>query len=181
MNLMSTLKNLNEKYVVKRTLKFDDLDISIGLQTLSSLEEVKTLESCKDLEGSLYLQTIKRNSLAYAIREVNGVALEAEIVKEDGKKVSRFLFLCDCLDGWSAPVRDTLFEMFTDMNLELEDRISKSAKFTKFNMATPDFKEIKPMFRRVEEPEEPENEVDALKKKVDKEIDAENAKLAKKG
>jgi hypothetical protein len=179
MDLVSTLKNLGSEYVVKRDLNFEEMKIIIGLQTLSAIEEVKVLESCKDLEGSQYIQTLKRNSLAYAVRSVNGEILADEVTVEAGKKVSRFIFLCGCLDEWPAAIRDVLFDVFSDMNQELENHVSKTAKFTRYSMTTPAFAETKPMFRRVEEPETPEDDMEALKKKVEDEIDSENAKLNK--
>jgi hypothetical protein len=180
MDLFSALKNLGEEYTVKRDVNFEELKVIVGLQTLSAVEEVKVLESCRSLEGSQYLQTLKRNSLAYAIKSVNGTLLADEIPTEDGKKLSRFMFLCGYLDEWPSAIRDVLFEVFSDMNQELENHVTKTAKFTRYSMTTPSFAETKPMFRRVEEPEEPADAAEALKKKVDAEITAENIKLNKK-
>lgn len=180
MDLIPALKNLNEAYTVKRTVNFDDLNMTIGLRSLTALEEVKVLESCKDFEGAQYVQMLKRNSLAYGIRSINGVDLEEDIQISENEKVSRFMFLCEQLDQWPSAIRDMLFDVFTDMNVEVEKRVNSSAKFDRFSMDTPSFEEAKPLFRRVEEPE-PDNETDQLKKQVDEEISKENEKLNKAG
>jgi len=176
MNLTPIFKNISEAYVVKRTVDFDTLGIKVSLQTLTALEEVKVLESCKELEGAQYLQALKRNSLAYAIRGFNDIELGDEITTDAGTKMSKFLFLCEQFDKWPSAIRDILFTVFTDMSQEMEKKVSDSVKFTPFAMSAPDFKEAKPMFRRIDEPES-QDEAEILKKKVEEEITTEDAKI----
>ena len=177
MDLLPALKNLGEMYTVKRLVKFEVVDMTVSLQTLSAIEEVKVLESCKDFDGSQYLQTLKRNSLAYAIRGINGQELSDEIPSEDGSKQSRFLFFCKYLDEWPAPVRDTLFDVFTDMNIEMEKKVAETAKFARFALANPDLKEAQPLFRPVDDPGAGDGAADSLQKKVEEEIASEDAKI----
>ena len=180
MNLASALQNLNEMFTIKRTVTLETINMTLELKTLTALDEVKVLESCKDFEGSQYVQMLKRNSLAYSIQGVNGVPLDDEIQVSENEKLSKFMFLCGYLDTWPSAIRDLLFEVFTDMNVEVENKVKESMKFERYSVDNPSFEEVKPMFRRVDEPE-PEDEADKLKKQVDEEISAEDSKLSQAG
>ena len=99
---MSSLKDVFAKiktaFFLKKEIDFEEAGIKMTLEPLTSAEELKVLEACKDYEGAIYIEGIKKHSLAYTIRKINDMEFKGEFVDyedEKGKPASesRHLFM----------------------------------------------------------------------------------------
>jgi hypothetical protein len=176
---------------------FAEQGLHFELEPLTSVDEVKILETCKDLEGGQYIEALKRHSLACAIKLielkeiVNGVEkkevidLSREIIEftteaGDVKTKSRFLYMIDYLGQWPSFMIDTLFDAFTNMQKDTEQRINNSAKFEKFVLSEKLPVEENKGLRRIIESDSDEGltEVDRMSQIVDQEIADADAQIA---
>jgi hypothetical protein len=185
---MADLKNffssIKKTFTVQRKVDFEDLNLHITLEPLTALEEVMVLEACTPKEGGAFIAELKRSSLAYAIKEINEFKFydkDIEYPDENGNPIneSKYLFLVRYIDEWPIALRDALFDAFNDIQLEIEDMISKKTKFKRFGAAPVVVSETKKEagipagFKKVEEPKEPEpvNETERLNQQVKREAE----------
>lgn len=158
MDFDGILKKIKENYSPRKPVDFDEAGLHFELEPLTSHEEIKVLEACKDVEDTQYIEALKRNSLACAIKKMNDIELgdkeDIEYEDKEGKKVSKskFLYMLDFLSNWPSTLVDLLFDAFTSMSKGIEIKVMEEAKFEKFNVTEePDITEKKEEFRRVEE------------------------------
>jgi len=177
-NFDTILQSIKGHFSQRKKVDFEEEDLHFEIEPLTSKEEVIILESCKDIGESEYIEALKRHTLACSIKKVNEQEItENEIEYEPGKSKSKFLFMLDYLAEWPSGLIDLLFDAFTHMQREVEDRIKSSAKFERFKLSDSiEDEETKGEFRRlVENTSEGLSEVEKLKKKVDKEIEDADA------
>jgi hypothetical protein len=137
--LQNLFENIRQRFSIKRVIDFEGYDLSITIQPLTSIEELKVIEACKDVEGVLYLESLKKSSLAFAIRRVNDLVFESTDVEyedNEGKLVveSKYLFLLRQIESWPAALRDTIFEAFNNMTVELEYTLARKTKYERFQV-----------------------------------------------
>ena len=186
MDLNGVLGKIKENFSPRRKVDFDEVDLHFELEPITSSEEIKVLEASKELEGSAYIEALKKYSLAFAIKKINDTEFPVdEITYQDGEETkiqSKFLFLSKQIEKWPTPLRDTLFEVYQNMAEEIEDKIKKMAKFERFQITPVDTEEKSEdqKFRRVNEAKKDSdvNEVNRLNKKVDEEIANANMAMA---
>lgn len=186
MDLKNLLSSIKKTFSVQRKVDFDDLGLHIVLEPLTALEEVKVLEICNNKDGGAFIAELKRSSLAFSIKEINEFKfydLDITYPDEAGKTIneSKYLFLARYIDDWPIALRDALFDAFNDIQLEVEDIVTKKTKFKRFGTApavteapaAPKESGIPAGFRRVVEPKElePENETERLNQQVQREAD----------
>jgi len=175
MDFNSILKAVNKTFKPRKTVNFEGLDIDIEI--LEGSEEMKVVESIKDFEGAEYVESMKRHTLAFAIKRVNDLNLDQDIIpfEEDGKlvKKSKYLFMRDFLAKWPTALVDLIFDAYTNMQLEVETKLRDTMKFDRFKATeAPEVKEPEPTMKEIKEDEElDENLTDAekLAKQVEKE------------
>jgi hypothetical protein len=185
MNLKNIFKKVKEDVRIRKEVDFPSIGITIYMEPPTSMEEVKILSSCQDLEGAEYIGGVKIHSLAYAIKKINDTELsdddDYDYVNKNGEKenLSKYLYMVRQLEEWPSAVRDILFEAFTDMQNEMEEKIKSMAKFKRFTTTTQsDAEESESKYRRVDEKEDENlDEVEKLNKKVKEEIDQANMEL----
>jgi len=181
MNFDEILKNVNNKFMPRKSIDFEDYGIHIELQPLAAKDEIKIIDYCKDYEGTEYMEMLKRSSLALAIKNINGNEIDKEIIEytdEEGnvKSKSRFLYMIDYLGKWPSSLVDILFDSFANVTEEAEDRAKKGIKFDRYD--PPAIAQIaKSKFKKVEEAKEPLTETEQLNEKVSEEIDKAQTKL----
>ena len=188
-SLKSLFVKIKKTFELKRVVDFPEYGLSFELRPLTSREELKVLEACKDFEGAIYIDALKKHSLAYGIKRINELSFEedSDLEYEDdaGKpvKVSSYLFLLEKIDELPSTFRDTLFDVFSNLLEEMEHKITDKAKFEKFTIQPPPAPEPKqdsgapPGFRRVEEPkDEPEDEMEKMERQAKREV--EQAQMA---
>jgi hypothetical protein len=187
MDLKNLFDTIKKTFTVQRKVDFDDMDLHVVLEPLTALEEVMVLEACNPKEGGAYIAELKKNSLAFSIKEINEFKFydrDIEYPDENGKVIneSKYLFLAHQIETWPVALRDALFDAFNDIILEVEDIITKKTKFKRFGAAAPVTVEtdsekqsagIPAGFRKIEEPKEPEpaNETERLNQQVKKEAE----------
>jgi hypothetical protein len=202
MGLDSILSTIRKSLTPRKNVDFAEHGLHIELEPLTSKDEIKILEACKDLDGSQYIEGLKRHSLACGIKLIelkeideNGVEKKEvidlsteliEYVMETGevKIKSRFLYMIDYLGQWPSFMIDTLFDAFTNMQRETEQRINKSVKFEKFVLSDkPPVEEAKgglhPIVEGPESGDEGLTEVDKMSQIVDQEIAEADAQIAR--
>lgn len=171
-NLQDILKSIKKEFSERKTVDFDKEDIHIEIEPLTSKEEVIVLESVKDVEDAEYLEALKRYTMACSIKKINDMDLDVDDVEvEEGKTKSKFLFMVDYLADWPSGLIDLLFDAFTNMQKNVEDKIKKSAKYERYNFAdVVEDEETKNTFKKlVENTTEGMDEMEKLKKKVEEE------------
>lgn len=172
------LKSIKGNFSKRKKIDFDEEDLHFEIEPLTSKEEVVVLESCKEVGESEYIEALKRHTLACSIKKVNEMEItEDEIEYEEGKSKSKFLFMKDYLAQWPSGLIDVLFDAFTHMQREAEERIRTNAKFDRFKLSDEiEDEETKGEFRRlVEDTSAGLTKVEKLKKTVDKEIEDADA------
>ena len=186
-SLNDILAKIQKSFKIRRSVDFDDIDLHIDMEPLTSVEEVKVIEAVRDFEGAEYLEAMKRFSLAFAIKRINGMTFgEGETVTEevDGKIVSKskFLVLREYVAKWPTAFINSLFDSYSNILEEAADYVKKSMKFKEYKMAEPPEpekeQEAPAGMKVVKESTEPETEAEALQQQVEKEIDQANAAMA---
>jgi hypothetical protein len=141
MNLFSVFSSLKKKFTVVKKIEFKDLDFTFYLEPLTSGEEIKALEACKDFaDQPQFFPEFKKITLAYGIKQINDIDLRDDTIQyetEDGQKVSKYIYFRNQIEQWPAVLRDRLFEGFNDMQNEAEERVRDSIKFEKFMVRQP--------------------------------------------
>lgn len=177
MSLQESLGKIKSNFSQRKNIDFDEEGLHFEIEPLTSKEEVVVLESIKDIDESEYIEALKRHTVASSIKKVNEDEIPDEILDEDGNSKSRFLYMVEYLSNWPSGLIDVLFDAFTNMQKEIEDRINTNAKFERFKLSEQiEDEETKAEFRRlVENTNEGLTEVEKLKKTVDKEIEDADA------
>jgi len=174
----SVLQSIKGKFSPRKKIDFDKEGIHIEIEPLTSKEEIVVLESCKDTDEGEYIEALKRHTLACSVKKINDLEiLDDEIEYEPGKSKSKFLFMVDYLAEWPSSLVDVLFDAYTHMSREMEDKIKTSAKFERLLLSDQiEDEEEKGQFRRiVEDTTEGMNEVEKMKETVDNEIQEADA------
>jgi hypothetical protein len=174
MDFKTVFNTIKETFKFVRKVDFEEYGLHFEMEPLTSNEEIKVMEVIKKLEGSEYIDGLKQYTLAYAIKKINDLNFRDPVVEyedDNGQKKSEspYLFLLKQVEGWPAPLRDMLFDVFQDMVLELEDKIEKNAKFKRFQVQREEVKEKTPKFKQIEESVESLTETEKLNKQVEKE------------
>jgi hypothetical protein len=176
------LKKVKKSFKPRKNVDIDDLHIEI--EPLNTVEEVKVLEAIKELEGSEYLEALKRFTLAYAIKKIDDVDLDGDEITytENGveKTKSKFLFMKDYMGQWPQAIIDSIFDdPFTNLLMEVEQKVKSNIKFERFLMSDKPAPEEKPLFKKVTETSEtPMEPVEKLNKQVQDEVDQANVRMA---
>jgi len=182
MDFESILKSIKGSFSPRKTVEFDEEDLHIDIEPLTSKEETIVLESCKDADDMEYIETLKRHTLACSIKKINDLDIDKdEIEYEEGKFKSKFLYMKDYLAKWPSTLIDILFEAFTHMQREIEQQVKATAKYERILMSetVPVEKAEKGKFRRtVENTSEGMTEVEKLKEQVDKELQDADVRMS---
>ncbi len=181
MKLESILQSIRENFSQRKMIDFDKEDLHFEIEPLTSKEEVIIIESLKDIEESEYIEGMKRNTLACSIKKINDLDLDKdEIENEEGETKSKFLYMVDYLSKFPSSLIDVLFEAFTHMAKEAEQKIKDSAKFERLLLSDEiEDEETKGAFKRVvENTTAGMNEIEKLKEKVDQEIENADIKMS---
>lgn len=184
-DLNNLLKTIKSSFSKRKKVDFEESNLHFELEPLNSLDEMKVMEACKDIEGAAYIEALKKNSLACSIKKVNDMDFSGPDVTytdENGKEQekSTFLFMTEFLSEWPSSLIDVLFEAFTDMQTELEAKLKKDVKFERFIISEKPEEDQPEKFRKIKENENvPEmTETERLDKKVKEEIDKEDMKIS---
>jgi hypothetical protein len=200
MGLEAILKIIKKSFTPCKVVDFDDVGLHFELEPLKAIEEMKIMESIKDIDGALYIDALKRHSLACSIRKISltedgktGTLFELtsefiDYIDDDGakKSKSKFLYMIDFLGQWPNSMVDVLFEAYTNMQQEVEVAVRKSAKFelTKITEEPPKDKEsaLKVIPKEDEEiPKEELSDTERLAKRVEKELEEADQKISQQG
>lgn len=187
MALKDVFAGIKKSFTLTKKVEFAEIDLIFELETLTSQEEIKVLEAIKDISDVGYLDSLKKATLAFSIKKVNNdeVPSVIESLDEKGQKImeSKFLFMSKEIDSWSSSLRDSLFDAYSSLQSELEEKIEKGIKFDKFVIQEklPDLKREETGapkgFKKVEETNRPETETESLNQKVAAELEQAQAGL----
>ena len=181
MDFGNILNDIKEKFSPRKSIDFEDRKYHFEVEALNSLEEVVIMESLKDVDDTAYMEALKRHTLACAIKKINDVEFKAEITfyDEEGKEKtkSHFLFMKDYISQWPSPLIDTLFDAYTNMLRGIQKNIRENAKFERVELSEEFEDEIPNKFQKVEETTTGMTDTERLNKKVEEEINQENAKM----
>ena len=176
MALNDIFSNLKKSFTLRKKVDFDEEDIHIDLETPTALEEIKITEACQELEGASYIEGLKKHSLAYSIKRIRSGDqdieltndMELESVDEEGNKetLTKYLYMLRQLESWPSSLRDVLFDAFSDLQNEVEERVKKGTKFERFQVipSERERQEEEPKFKKVEVPEEDESDMTEVEK-----------------
>jgi len=182
MDLSQIVSGIKKTFVKRKKLDFEEEKLHFEFEPLTALEEIKVLEKAQEFDGALYIDAVKRFSLACAIKSINGEEMGEEVsYEENGEKKlkSKFLYLSEQMGGWPTTLLDILFAAYTNMVQEMESKILKEAKFEIFKLADePEKNEPSSRFRRITETDVPEDEVGQLNKQVEKELEQANISMS---
>lgn len=181
MDLDNALETIKKAFSPRKKIDFDKEGLHFEIEPLTSKEEILILESLKDLDGSEYIGTLKRYSLACSIKKINDLDLSGEDVEyvenEEVKTKSKFLYMRDYLSKWPSSLVDLIFDAFTDMNQGNEKLIRDNAIFEKFNVSEEPEEEAPEKLQPVEETDAGLTETEKLNKKVKEELERETERM----
>jgi len=139
MSINSIFSKLKESFNTRRSVDIDEIGLHIELETPTALEEIKITEAIKELEGSAWIEGLKKNSLAYSIKRIKmgdeDISLEndMELESEDGEKVSKYLYMLHQVESWPSSLRDKLFDAFSDLQMEVQKKVDDKMSFERFH------------------------------------------------
>ena len=179
MNLQKIFSSIKQTLTITRDVTIGDYTIT--LSPLTAEQEIEVMEACKDFDGAAYLVGFKLHTIAYAVCKMNGEEIPSEVElsgTDDQKpsKMTRHLFLLKMFQTWESAIRDMVYEVYSDLLLELDDKIEKTAKFKRFVVAKTSEeagKEEEPLpgFKKVEESKSDLTDAEKLSEQVRKEVD----------
>jgi hypothetical protein len=184
MGLKDILSKVKTSFRPRKPIDFEEYNLHLEIEPLSTIEEIKVLEALKDLEGAEYFEALKRYTLSFAIKKIDDEDLDADeltYTNEDGSTStkSKFLFMREVIGQWSAPLIDAIFDVFNNMLFEMENNIKTKIKFERYNFTEKPAQEEdeKGKFKPVVEKDENLDPVEKLNKAVEEEITAANENL----
>lgn len=183
MGFAEVLAVIRTSFKPRKTVDLDDLHIEI--EPLTTVEEVKVLEAIKTLESQEYIESLKRTTLAYAIKKINDISLDSDLVttsnSETGKEETKdkYLFMLDFLSKWPSAIIDVLFDSLANIQIEVDSKIRKGMKFDKFELTEAPPEEAPEGFKKIVEKEDDDlTPTEKMNKKVEKEIEQANMGMA---
>jgi hypothetical protein len=185
----SILNRIKKNFTPRKTVDFNELE------PVTALDEVKIVESLKGIDDNLYIDGLKRHSLACAIKKITmdeeggstvyDLSQEfIEYVDSEGKQKTKssFLYMLDFLGAWPNAVINVLFEAFTNMQQEIETKVQQQSKFEFFRISEKPPEDKEPKMKLVPQKEDETREgltdMEILERKVNKELDEADMKLA---
>lgn len=128
LEVFEVLKNLSKIGKVSKEVEIQGVKILIG--TLNSEQEEKVFLACSELVGSAYFSRLKRETLKYAIKSVNGISLiEYENLKdpEQSEKLKKETLekLEKILGSWDEEVITFLYHKWNEISKQSEEEFEK--------------------------------------------------------
>ena len=183
MGLDEIFKKIKKNFSPRKFVDFKEEGIHFEMEPLTSVEELVIMESLQEIDGAQYIEALKRNSLACALKKINDTEIGEEIkyTDENGEEKikSRFLYMQKYISRFPSSLIDTLFEAYTNMTKIVQQKIEENAKYEKIELSEEVQEEVKEKFRKIkEESTEGLTETERLEKRVKEEISDADARLA---
>jgi len=143
MSLKDLLDQMNEKLYYTKVIDISGIEVELRL--LSILEEQKLsseVERSEGFDNLSILNEIRKMTLAFSIRRINGEVFPDIVEVQKGEKVekkTRYLFLMELLAGLPTHAVSILFEAYADLKEESEEKFKNSYKYEWFK--TPEERE----------------------------------------
>ena len=183
MDFSNVFKIIKDNFSPRKSIDFKDADLHFEIEPLTTKEEIIVIEACKDVDGSSYIETLKRHTLACSIKKMNDIELgeSIEYTDSDGEKIhkSKYLYMLDFISGWPSSLVDLLFNAYSDMSQAIDTKIQEDAKFERFHLSE-ETEEDKPEKLKREQETSPigMTETEQINEQVKKEIDEQTSKIA---
>lgn len=183
MNLQQAFESLKTAFMSSKDVTVEELGLVLTLEPPDNLTETAITEACSDVEGAAYIEAIKDHSLAHAIRALNGERIPdiIQYTDEKGEKVetTRYLYMLGQVRTWVQPLKDTVFDAYSDLLAEIQKKIETTVKFDRVPISPSTVTAPAPdNFTRVEEPKEDLTDAEMLTKQVQKEQEAAQQTMA---
>jgi len=125
--VLKDLKKLKDVYYETETCKLGD-DLEAKLRLLTSEEETDIhAYSSKFEQGIAYLYSVKRETLARAIVELNGNKIPEILEDEETGKTQKHIWLREnVLKGWSQVLIDEMWHKYAILLTRMETKIGAS-------------------------------------------------------
>jgi len=125
--VLEDLKKLKNVYYETEECKMGD-ELTATLRLLTSEEETDThAYSSKYEQGIAYLYSVKRETLARAIVELNGNKIPEFLNDEKDAKIQRHIWLREnVLKGWSQVLIDEMWQKYANLLVRMEQKIGAS-------------------------------------------------------
>lgn len=171
MDLQKAFQSLKTAYSVSKDVTLDELGIVLTLEPPDSTIESAIIEACSDVDGGAYLEAVKDHSLAYAVRALNGERIQ-DVIKVNGEggevvEKTRYLFMLEQVRSWPQPLKDLVFDAYSDLLAEIQTKIEAGVKFERFVVSSSVVKPPVPDdFKMVEDPGEELTDVEKVTQQV---------------
>jgi hypothetical protein len=194
MDLNRVLSAVRKKFSPGKMVDFNEEGFHFMIEPLCSTDESKVLTALKDVEDTQYIESLKRQTLACAIKRIKidadgeEAACEIDLTVDDieyeekgEKKIkSKYLYMMEFFGKFPSALVDELFEAFSNMNMEVQARVKTGVKYERFILSETVPEEKTSKFKRTKDtvPAEELSQEERLAKKVEKEIEQANAKIS---
>lgn len=126
MNAFDALTKLSE--LGKMTKEFDVAGMKLTLSTLDAEQESKVFIACGDLTGNAYFYKLKRETLKYSIKAVNGERLDTyedlkNAAEREKLKTETLDKVSNILGTWDENVISFLYSKWASLSKDSEEEL----------------------------------------------------------
>ena len=125
-SLLKDLKKLKDVYYETEKCQLGK-ELTLVLKLLTSEEETDVHDyASKHEQGIAYLYSVKRETLARSIIELNGNKIP-DVIDDDSGKVQKHIWIRDnVIKGWSQILIDEIWQKYAKLLIRMEEKIGAS-------------------------------------------------------
>ena len=140
MNFQKIFDNIKTKSEFRKSVELQGVKYELSILSVDEEIKANTMDkNISDTEGLVIYETLKKQILSFAIRNIDGNEIpdiiELEEGEGDNKKVSRIersLYLKRAIKTWNTYMVDSLFEVYIDVKEEASINLKKELKYNWF-------------------------------------------------
>jgi len=138
MGLTDVFKSIQESLSFSKTVEI--YGIRFELRLLSFEEELKTESMPTDnIDPIVFYGETRLQTLSCAVKSINGEIVPSVIEIKEGEKIQGSLYIKNFISTLPIKIIENLFDAYTDMKEEAEDKLTKEMKYNWFK--TPEQRE----------------------------------------
>jgi len=126
------LSSVRKSLDFRREVEILGIRFELGVLSLEEERKANNEESLDSLEGTDYLVRLQINVLSYSIKSINSIELEPIVeIEEVDKTITKKekpLFVRELLDTIPTGMINDLFEVYSDIKEEAEDKLKNNTK-----------------------------------------------------
>lgn len=131
MSLDQILKDVQEKFSCRKTVTIRGIEFVIGILDYDENQKVSSLPD-DDVDPMVYMNDIRRQTLAYAIKSINGEEIPDVVQIGEGESKEKAIFIKEFLGRFPMKLTDQLFDAYVDVKEQSDKEIETEMQFEWF-------------------------------------------------